>query len=226
MKKKLVALFLSLTLLLTALTPALAADEFDISNFRDEDLFDISVDADNEVAFITTNMSAGTRSFVHDLESDVRYSCFESDVLVLDYFSSQPYGILRTWIHYAADEYLYITNVSFIIGKQQYTFSGVADKEWWTQYDDGIMEDVLIMYGDTSDMVAFLLAVENEISQVREDDHYTPDVTLILHGTKDVTGTVGSGALLDLYVMTMGFLSANGDLADAIPTTLKVTTLE
>lgn len=226
MKKKLVALFLSLTLLLTAAFPALATSVLDLSPFRDEEYFDISVDTDSEVAFITTKLPVSDRAYVHDLESDVRYSSFESDVLVLDYFSSKPYGILRTWIRYAADDFLNITSVSFIIGKQQFTFSGVADKDWHEQYDNGIVETVLIKYGGTADMATFLLAVSEEIGKRMEDETYVPDVKMILHGTKDVTATVTDGPLLDLYVMMVTFIEGNGDLSDASPTTLKVVTLE
>ena len=226
MKTKLVALFLSLTLLLTAVSPALATNVLDLSPFRDEELFDISVDADNEVAFVTTQLSVSSRAYVHDLESEVRYSSFESDVLVLDYFSSEPYGILRTWIRYAADEFLNITSVSIIIGKQQFTFSGVADKEWREQYDNGIVETLLIKYGATSDMATFLLAVSEEIGKCMEDETYVPDAKMILHGTKDVSAAISDGPLLDLYVMMVAFIEANGDLDDATPTTLKVVTLE
>ena len=221
--KKLSAFILAVIMVLFTVSSAFATNTLDLSVFRDSNLFEISVDSDQEIAFITTTLSLDNRSFTHELESDVRYNSFESDVLVLNYYSSAPYGILRTWIHYCADEFLDITSVSIYLGDKIYTFSGIADADWHYEYDDGIQESVLIKYGSDEESIDFLAAVEDEIEKYGADNSYSPEIKMILHGTKDVTASVGFGPLLDLYAVAIKFLNANGNLNDAVPSTIKVT---
>lgn len=138
MKKRLVALALSLALVLTIVSPAVADDGFDMSAIRGNDYLEISVDKEEGVAFVTTKMSVAGRSFTHEYESETRYSYFESDILVLDYYSDNPKGILRTWITYSADEFLYITSVSFLLMEKNISFLT-------SQIANGIMNSMMAL---------------------------------------------------------------------------------
>ncbi len=221
MKKRLVALALSLVLMLTIVSPAVADDGFDISYIRKNDkIFEISVNDEEEIAFITTVISVADRSFTHEYESKTRYSYLESDILVLDYYSDNPEGILRTWIVYSADEFLYITSVSFFVNGKEYIFSGIADSEWHYEFDDGIMEKVLIKYG-AEGSADFLDAVIDEGIKSNDDENYSPEIKMVLHGTKDVTVNLGRYPILDLTLITLTWVMANGTVPST-PSTLKV----
>ncbi len=223
--KKLVALCLSVVMALTMVSSAFAANVFDMSFVRNSDSLEISVNSDEDIAFVTTTLSTSTRAFTHDLESESLYSSFETDILVQDYYSSAPKGILRTWINYTADEFLYITSVSFYVGDKIYTFSDIADDDWHYELDGGVMEQVLIIYGDEG-TAELLAAIMDEVDKWRESSEsgqtYDPEIKMVLHGTKDVTATVGIGPLSDLYAMMITWLLANGS-SSSVPSTLTVT---
>ena len=208
---------------------AAAAEDFDMATFReDPDVFVIDVDAEEDLAFITTDTTVKDRSFTHENESDVRYSSTQFDILVLDYFKADQVPILRLWITYCADEFLYINSVTFEVGGVKYTFSGVADPEWLHTFDDGIVERVLIKLGD--DNLEFLAALENEIDTLGDVDSLdafaTLDITMTLHGTKDVTVKPGKGFWVDFALIKTGFIRAGGlnekylSQADCTPMTI------
>lgn len=220
MKKRLVALALSLTLVLTIVSPAMADDEFDMSAIRGDDYFEISVDKEEGLAFVTTKMSVAGRSFTHEYESETRYSYFESDILVLDYYSDNPEGILRTWIAYSADEFLYITSVSFFVNGKEYIFSDIADSEWYYEFDDGIVEQILIKYGAEGSR-DFLKAVYDELNKSIDDENHSLEIKMVLHGTKDVTVSLEKMPMMDLVIMVGVWAEANGTFA-SVPSTLKV----
>ena len=220
MKKRLVALALSLALVLTIVSPAVADDGFDMSAIRGNDYLEISVDKEKGVAFVTTKMSVAGRSFTHEYESETRYSCFESDILVLDYYSDNPEGILRTLITYSADEFLYITSVSFFVNGKEYIFSDIADSEWYYEFDDGIVEQILIKYGAEGSW-DFLKAVYDELDKSSDDENYSLEIKMVLHGTKDVTVSLEIMPMFDLVIMAGAWAEANGTFA-SVPSTLKV----
>lgn len=209
-----------LSLMASALMPvmlfsvsAAAAEGFDMATFRENPtVFVIDVDAEEDLAFITTDTTVKDRSFTHENESDVRYSSTQFDILVLDYFKADQVPILRLWITYCADEFLYINSVTFEVGGVKYTFSGVADPEWLHTFDDGIVEQVLIRLGD--DNLEFPVALEKEIKSLGAYDSLdafaTLDITMTLHGTKDVTVKLGKGFWIDYALINMGFIRSGG----------------
>lgn len=192
---------------------AAAAEGFDMATFRNNpDVFVIDVDAEKDLAYITTNTTVKDRSFTHENESGVRYSCTQFDILVLDYFNAEQLPIQRLWITYCADEFLYINSVTFEVGGVKYTFSGVADPEWLHTFDDGIVEQVLIKLGD--DNLEFLAALESETDTLGYIDSLDAfaalDITMTLHGTKDVTVKLGKGFWVDFALIKKGFIRAGG----------------
>lgn len=149
--KKVLSFLLSAILLVSLCAPTLAESKFDFSYVKENNsIYEISVDSDQDCAFITTTLPVSYRSFTHELESSTRYSSFQSDILVNDYYEKTPYSLFRTWITYAADEELNITSVSFFLDGKEYIFSGIGDKKWHYQFDDGIIEQVLIVFDSSS----------------------------------------------------------------------------
>lgn len=212
------ALILLLVLLCSSITSASATSTVDLTKISgNKELYEISVNADSEVAFVTTTISASNRSFAHDHESPNYYSVLESDLLVHDYFSSKPYAVMRTWIKYSATEYLYPTSVTFTILDTDYTFSGIGDKKWSS--DDGsggTEEQMLIIYGDTSDYEKFLRAMMNwAIVLFSEDESDDYDITMTLHGISDVETTLGWGVAYDFLFIVKAMSDIGGKLDDA-----------
>lgn len=225
--KKVLSFLLSAILLVSLCVPALAESKFDFSYVKENSsIYEISVDSDQDCAFITTTLSVSDRSFTHELDSSTRYSSFQSDILVNDYYGKTPHGIFRTWITYAADEELNITSVSFFLDDKEYIFSGIGDKKWHYQFDDGIIEQVLIIFDNSSEHVEFLSALaevaQQAINNLGEDDAEPCSVKMVLHGTKDVTATVEDGPLLDWVTVFLAFINSNGNLNDTSGSTLKI----
>lgn len=207
--KKGLCLLLALALFLPMMA---AAERFDLSKIRENpNIFTIDVDAENDVAFIETTLSARKLSFVHEFESATRYSCTMFDILVHNYFETDSYPVFRLWISYCADDFLYINSVTFELNGVKYTFSGIADSEWRTTYDDGgIMEKMLIKFD--MENLDFLVAldeaaetVDNEIARMDE-----LNITLTLHGTKDVTVKLGKGFWTDFLLLEAGLSNVGG----------------
>ena len=207
--KKGLCLLLALALFLPLMA---AAERFDLSKIREEPkIFTIDVDAEKDVAFIESTLSVKERSFVHEFESGVRYSSTMFDMLVHNYFETDSYPVFRLWISYCADDFLYINSVTFELNGVKYTFSGVSDSEWRTTYDDGgIMEKMLIKFD--MENLDFLVAldeaaetVDNEIARMDE-----LNITLTLHGTKDVTVKLGKGFWTDFLLLEAGMSNSGG----------------
>lgn len=218
--KKVLSFLLSAILLVSLCAPALAESKFDFSYVRENsDTYEVSVDSDQDCAFVTTVLPVSLRSFSHDLESSVRYSSFESDILVNDYYGKTPHGVLRTWITYAADQDLGITSVSFFIGDKEYVFSGIGNQKWHHSFEDGIVEQVLIIYDNSSEHMDFITAMLGIMPDTFDD---SVSVKMVLHGVQDVTATVGLGPLTDWLAMVTAFLNSNGQLRDATGSTLKI----
>ena len=229
--KRFLSLLLVSVLALNAVAVALADDDFDLSPIRNNDRFDISVNSEDEVAFITTTFSASDRSFVHEDEHPEYYSTFESDMIVLDYFSNDAHPVLRTWIKYATTEPLYPTAVTFTIDNKDYTFSGIGMPENSDEDETGVTEEVLIRYG--VDSIEFLIAMDeirksvaddldSELTMKEIDEKYA--IPFVLHGIKDVTSTMRIGSLLDIMFIMNAFLDVNGDLSDvSSPSKLVIT---
>lgn len=220
--KKLVSLCLAIVCLLACM-PVHAA-EMDLSFVREnENIFTIDVDVENDVAFVESKLSVADRAFVHQYDSSTRYSSTQFDVLVLDYLKSSAYPIYRLWITYCADDaYLNITSVSFIIGDQKYTFSDIADADWYTHDDKGYREQVLIKFDE--DTLKFLAALE-DLTPTSFDDFEGYKLKMILHGREDVEVELGRGFGLDFFCTSKALINIGGldFLEKCNGSTLKVT---
>ena len=226
--KKFIAYLLSLLLICTALTTASATTTVDLSQISgNTDLYEISVNSDSEVAFVTTTISVSNRSFTHKFENPNYYSCLESDLLIHDYFGSSPYAVMRTWIKYAATEYLYPTSVTFTIEDTDYTFSGIGNKSWSEEDGSGgTSEKMLIIYGDTTDYWSFITAMANWAEVLlNDDDSDDYEIAMTIHGTTDVETTLGWGPAYDFLFTVLGMADIGGKLEDSgsSASTLKVT---
>ena len=206
---------LCLLLALALFLPVMAgAERLDLSKIRENpNIFTIDVDAENDIAFISSTLTlmTGERFFVNEFEGDARYSTTWFDMLVHNYFETNSYPVFRLWISYCADDFLYINSVTFELNGVKYTFSGVSDSEWRTTYDDGgIMEKMLIKFD--MENLDFLVAldeaaetVDNEIARMDE-----LNITLTLHGTKDVTVKLGKGFWTDFLLLEAGLSNSGG----------------
>ena len=213
--KKLCALVLFLSLVLVG-SVSLATSTIDLSYFRENsNLYSIDVNNDSEVAFITTTLNAASRCFHHDNEHDQYYSTFESDILVHDYFSSEPYGVMRIWINYFAKDFLNINSVTFQIGGKDYTFTGCCENDWKVKLDNGgVEEQALIIASDSNwDFWSALIDILDPLLENGLDD-FTP-IPVILHGSRDVTITMDAGAAVDFASIVIGAGSSGVKSADA-----------
>lgn len=207
--KKGLCLLLALALFLPMMA---AAERLDLSKIREApELFTIDVDAEYDVAFIETTLSVKERSFVHEFESDVRYSSTMFDVLVRNYFETDSYPVFRLWINYCADDFLYINSVTFELNGVKYTFTGVSDSEWRTTYDDGGIGERLLIKFDY-DNLGFLADLESATNGIDKNPDRVDDlnITLTLHGIKDVTVQLGEGFWTDFVAMRSGWISTGG----------------
>ncbi len=207
--RKTFALLLALTLL-CACFPALA--EIDLTYVRENTrYFTMDVNTDEDVAFITANLSVEDRSFVHKYESDTRYSFTEFDLLAIDYSKPSIYIVPRLWIYYAADEYLMIDSVSFNIDGTRYTFTDVGSADRRTRDDNGCIEKLLIKFSNEN--LDFLVALANYIKPFDTYDKLKSNakITMTLHGREDVTVDLTGDFFLDFKVVITGaFLEVDG----------------
>ena len=134
---------------------------------------------------------------------------------------------MRTWIYYYSTEYLYPTSVTFTIQDTDYTFSGIGDRDWAETNDTGdTLEQMLIIYGDSSDNSSFLHAMRDWIGAYISDDETDDyDITMTIHGTSDVQATLGIGVALDYFMIVKAMSEIGGKLEDSgnAASTLKVT---
>lgn len=224
--KRLLAIILAVIMMSAILCGALA--ELDLSYIRENpDLYTIDVSDSGEAAFIETALNTAGRSFTHKYESANRYNSTKFDILVLDYLKTSAYPVMRLWITYCADDnYMNINSVSFIIDGTKYTFSGVADPEWYTKDDSGYMEQILIRFNQEN--ISFLAAMIGQITGDGDFDQLleSAECKMILHGREDIEVDLGQGFFLDYYAIANAMLQIDGFeyLDKSVGTTMKETT--
>ena len=220
--KKLICVMLCALLLGSA---ALADDAFDLSVIRNNDNLTIDVNRDEGVAFVESTLSTGSRAFEHSREASELYSSTKHDLLILDYFSSEPYPIFRLWFNLSTDDrFYYVNSVTFTLGGKDYTFTDVADPDWFYELDNGYLQQLLIKFGVEN--VDFTLAVLDLIGPLETaDDYYAARVPVVFHGTEDITAELSAGYLVEYLLFTNVLLESNGvDYLDkANDTPMKVT---
>ena len=220
--KKLIAFVLACLLLCSAVAGN-AASTFDMSVLQGSEILDIDVDSDSEIAFVTSTISVKNKSFSHEGESDNYYSYAEFDMLIIDYFSTSAYPILRLWLYVCSnDDYFYFTSVTFTIDGKDYTFSDIADKDWFYEEIDH-KQAMLIKMG--TDNIDFFAALENYYESL--DDINAASIPVVFHGAKDVKTDLGGDCwfLLDFLVLKSYYLNSNGgdylDKANSTPLKVK-----
>ena len=227
MMKKLLAVLLAVML---ACGACAALAELDLAPIREaNNIYTIDVDTESDVAYIESKLSAADRSFTHKYESSTRYSSTKFDILVVDYLKENAYPVMRLWVTYCADDdYMNITSASFILNGKKYTFSGIANKDWYVKDDDGYYEQVLIKFG--MENLNFLAALEDIFNGVDDVGAVAKSATckLILHGREDIEVELGEGFFLDFMAIKLGMVDINGldFLEKAISTTMKITDVD
>lgn len=211
--KKLLAILLALTLMLGATSAFAATLDLSYVRSRVESIYDISVNKDTDVAFITTTLSVAARAYEHKYESQYRYNDTEFDILVANYSKSSAMPVFRLWVSYAADNnYLYVNAITFDVNGTKYTFTDVSNYEWYTHDDKGYQERMLIKFD--MDNVGFIIALEQLIPKVSQvssaADYDNLPLTMTLHGTEDITIHLGAGFCLDFISMKDAYLAING----------------
>ena len=200
------------------------ADTFDISPFKDNELFNIDVEIDEEIALIESVLPAESLTFIHENESPAQYSSTRFDVLVIDYFSADSYPIWRLWLNILTkDTFYYITSVSITIDEEEFTFSGIADKDWFYAKDNSYLQRMLVKFGYEN--LEFLVALENFVNRhVSYDDVMDTSIPIVFHGTDDISAELGPGFLLEFLAFKRALVSSNGvDYLDKVDaTTMKV----
>lgn len=218
MKKRLMGLVLCL-LLLAATSTALATTTVELSPARgNPDLYEITAEAESDIAYIRTTRSIKECAFSHEKESSRYYSYFKPDILVRDYDTDHPYGLFRTWIIYTADEFLHIHSVTFVLGGNDYTFSDVSRPAWSGVLADddgnanGVHEELLIVYDSSESCVSFVNALFDWAKPLLIKQPI-PDIPIIFHGDTDVRGTIGEAVTQDLLDMLGCYADIIGEYA-------------
>lgn len=223
--KRLVSLILCLCLTVALGAPACAEEAFDMSVLRDNKYLKIDVNTEDGIAFVESTFSVAERSFTHQYESTTHYSYSWFDMLIMDYFKSGAYPILRLWFKVATEgQYYYFTSVTITVDGKEYTFSDVADTGWFENKDNNYNQDLLIKFG--LDNISFLVALENYVNQFQSyEEIEKASVKAVFHGTTDIETELGSAFLIEFLVFKSAFLDCNGlqHLTDvASPTPMKV----
>lgn len=219
MKKRILIAVLALLMAFTAF-----GETFDLAPIRANENVTIDVNAEADVAFVESVLSVANRSFTHSKESAIRYSSTMWDLILINYFENDVYPVLRCHIYLSTDDKpYYITSATITIGGKDYTFSGISDPEWFTDYGDGHNQSMLIKFG--VDNLDFLLALDTAFEGVNSDNLEEVRFDMVLHGTEDITAQLDAGFLLDFKVIENAFLDGNGlsFLDKAYATEMKVT---
>ena len=227
---------LCLMLALVLAAPALA-DGFDLSLMRENSsLYEIDVNTDSGVAFVSSTFTPSQLSFEHKYDSSAYYSSLYNDLIVLDYFGTDSYPVWRIWVEYYGTQHIYATQVSFSFNGKKYTFSGVADSDRVTTAENGdAHETLLIKLGtDNMEFVVDMLAYWDILTADAVDGDITTAVldncsmTMTLSGTENITVEVPPIFMLDFYLATTAFMQ--GDVSNfskvTDPTTLKITSID
>lgn len=226
--KSTLVLLMALLMIFGTYTTALA--DLDLDPVREaSNVYTIDVSSDGEAAFIESRLSTQDRSFVHKYESENLYSSTQFDILIVDYLKTSAYPVMRLWITYSADDaFMNITSASFIIGNKKYTFSGIADSDWYQQDDRGYIEQVLIKFG--IDNLEFLVALEDMFNDSDSVVETAKNSTckMILHGRENIEVDLGSSFFLDFLAIKMAMVNIGGlDYMDkALSSTMKITDIE
>ena len=205
--KKLICALICIPLLLSS---SLADGKFDMSAIRNNEYLEIDVDNEKEVGYVESTLSSHERSFTHSKEATNLYSTTQMDFLIIDYFSSKAYPVWRLWMSVATDDKFYhITSVTFTIDGKDYTFSNVADKDWFFERDNGYIQQLLIKFGVENS--EFILAVLKVLESAPDfDTAFATRIPVVFHGTEDITAELGDGFIGEFMIFLHVLSESNG----------------
>jgi len=186
--KKLLSAMLAACLMLMCASNALAS--FDASAIASDEYCVIDVDSDGD-AFITSDQTVPELSFVHELDSEYKYSYAWFDILALDFNTNSPLPIFRLWMMVYNDiGYFDIDSVTMTVGSTEYTFSGISKPERYTDDGTSYGQKLLIIFGD--DNLSFLTALEEYLQSFNNYKELESGfaVPVVFHGTRDIKGTL------------------------------------
>ena len=89
-----------------------------------------------------------------------------------------------------------MNSVSFIVDGKKYTFSGIADAEWYVHDENGYVEYLLMKFG--MENLSFLAALERVFSDANDGSSAfqaarNASCRMILHGCEDIEVELGAG---------------------------------
>lgn len=211
--KKLLAVLLAVLFVMNTCAALAESEEFTVKTYSDYDsLFSIDVDKDKDIAFVETKCSVADLAFVHKHESDYSYSYIQSDLLVLDYYSTDRYPIFRTWVYYSAATPLYIHSISFEFEGKKYMFTDVGDADRVKQGEHDYTESLLIKYGQkNSDFFAAVLLASVRYAMDKDENKTAPQMKMTLIGLEEIEVTVPEEFWQDFALLGLPFLA--NDLA-------------
>ena len=204
--RKVVALVLVVVLLLVSFTIA-SASSVDLSVLKDNSLIDVDIDNDGD-AFVESIF--GKTNFTHPKGLDDYPSYVYSDIIIGDYYSSNPVALWRFWVSYSAAKYLGITSMTIDLDGTKYTFKNVGSKDNMTDYGTNVRENPHITFGSENLSFWVALLLEWECLE-QKTDMFDMSMKLTLHGSlEDVTVTIDGYAMADLCIIGETYLSMAG----------------
>ncbi len=178
-------------------TAAPARKDVDLSYVKNSDEYTIEMTTNKKGAVISDTLPIKDKSFTCDLASDYYYCYTNFDILVRDYFGDQK-PVPRLWIYYLADDYQYITDVTFSVNGTEYTFSKVSNADRLSDIEKGVKETLLIVFDKSN--FEFLEDLKKACGYPGTGSYEVPDdcaVQMTLHGLKDQHVELEKGFLLN-----------------------------
>lgn len=202
--KKMVALILLITVMISYQSSALAS--IDLSAIKNNDLYKMDMDDDGDV-YISLNFEEPL--FYHANSIDEYPSYVYTDIIILDYFSTSPRAVWRMWVNYSASKYMGLNAISIVMDNTEYEFLNVGGTNRMKDFGTNTREEGCIVFGiDNADFwVAFLLKCE-DLNSIEQMENWSFPMTL--HGLIDVETTLDVDALLELYAMGEAMLKIAG----------------
>ena len=209
--KKTLSFLLALSMLTAMVFPAFA-ETLDYSVLKDNSLIEVDINNDGN-AFIESII--GETTFTHEKSLDDYPSYVYTDIVIGDYYSSEPVSLWRFWVSYSAEKYMGITSISFILDDMEYTFTDVGSKDNMTDYGTNVRENPHINFGSKNfEFWKALVAKAEAYDELT--DAFDDSLTMILHGTtRDETITLNGSALLDFYIITVVYFKL-ADMSDIV----------
>lgn len=197
------------------LASALEGNGFSMDPFTDyPKVFTVTVNEEEDVAFIDTTTESRDMAFTHRFESDSYYSLINPDIIVLNY--SRPadrFPVFRVWIRYRGKEQMNFRSAEFILpdGRTFTVWDIASPDRVYTKDDGSFAEDLLIRFGKNN-LPLFrelynesLAYAANLYGDSGDSSAPPPAIRLVLHGDEDVEAELPSSFWADLgiYCVTL-----------------------